>query len=113
MDIQIVEKGNVFLVLLKGSLDMYSSLELKNRTDKIPVSNQTEIIIDFAHINFVDSSGIGTLIKIFHQIKEAGGKLYLTNLKPPIEKVFKVAGLMNLFPILPEDEYKTRYSPNS
>ncbi|MCS6985206.1 MAG: STAS domain-containing protein [Leptospiraceae bacterium] len=113
MEIQVVQKGDLVVLQPKGSLDMYSSLELKNRMDKIAVGKNTEVFIDFSNINFVDSSGIGTLIKIAHQIQEAGGKVSLAGLKPTIEKVFKISGLINVFPILTEVELRNRLQGDS
>ncbi len=109
MDIKLHQKGDYAILQIKGSLDMYSSLELKNLTENLPVGSSTSIILDLSEVNYVDSSGIGTMIKIVNQVQDAGGKLYITGLKPMIEKIFKVAGLMNYFAILSEHDFKSRF----
>lgn len=88
---------------------MYTALELKNKVDGLDFSENETLVLDLNEITYVDSSGIGTLIKIVNQVKENKVSFYLTGLKPMIEKIFKVAGLMNYFSILNEEEYKKNY----
>ncbi len=109
MNIQVYEGKGYKKILLKGSLDMYTALELKNQVDGLSFVQSETMILDLNEITYVDSSGIGTLIKIVNQLKENKVAFYLTGLKPMIEKIFKVAGLMNYFSILSEDDYKKNY----
>ena len=104
MEVNTIEKDSYTVLQLKGSLDIYTSLDLKNDIDNIKLQSGHSVVFDLNHVDYVDSSGIGTLIKIVNQVQEAGGQFYICGLKPMIEKIFKVAGLMTYFTILSAEE---------
>ncbi|EPG73069.1 STAS domain protein [Leptospira fainei serovar Hurstbridge str. BUT 6] len=60
-------------------------------------------------MNYIDSSGIGMLIKQLNYVQELNGKFFIANMKPAIEKVFKVAGLTSYFQTLSELEFTAKY----
>ncbi len=60
-------------------------------------------------LTYIDSSGIGILIKALNYVQGLNGKLRVAKLKPAIEKVFKVSGLTSYFEILSLDEYNEQY----
>ena len=109
MEIKTTQKEDYTVLQLKGSLDMYTSLDLKNQCDQLGITKGHILVFDLGEVNYVDSSGIGTLIKIVNFVHEAGGEFYITGLKPMIEKIFKVAGLMSYFSRLSEEEFKSRF----
>ena len=109
MEVKTSTKDNYTVLQLKGSLDIYTSLDLKASIDNVTISKGKFLVFDLNHVDYVDSSGIGTLIKIVNQVQEAEGEFFITGLKPMIEKIFKVAGLMTYFTILTHDEYEKRF----
>ena len=109
MEVKIHQKNDYTVLMLKGSLDIYTSLDLKNSIDQITLKPEISLIFDLSNVDYVDSSGIGTLIKIVNQVHDANGDFYITGLKPMIEKIFKVAGLMTYFTILSEQEFNSKY----
>lgn len=96
---------------LKGSLDIYTSLELKNQIEETCSKKAKNLIIDLEKIDYVDSSGIGTLIKGLNFSKGKNIAFMIANVQPTIEKVFKVAGLLSFFTILNKAEYQKNYPP--
>ncbi len=109
MEVNTIQKENYIVLQLKGSLDIYTSLDLKNDVDGLKLKKDIAVIFDLNNVDYVDSSGIGTLIKIVNQVQEAGGQFYITGLKPMIEKIFKVAGLMTYFTILSAEEANSQF----
>lgn len=109
MDIKTFEKDNYSVLKIKGSVDMYTALDIKSAADALNISDGHALIFDLAGVNYIDSSGIGTLIKILNEVDEKNGHFYMTNLKPMIEKIFKVAGLVSYFSILSTEDYEEKY----
>ena len=109
MEIKVHKKSDYVVVDLSGSLDIYTSIELKNVVEENIVDKAQTLIINLDNVSYVDSSGIGTLIKSFNHLESLGGKFIIANLKPIIEKVFKVAGLTSYFKIIDNDELTTKY----
>lgn len=109
MDIKVHEKSDYSVIYLKGSLDMYTSVELKSQTDQLSLKPNDNLVLLLNDVSYIDSSGIGVLIKIVNAVHAQQAEVYLTGIKPMIEKIFKVAGLMSFFSFLTEEEVKTKY----
>jgi anti-sigma B factor antagonist len=109
MDINHRKSGSMNIFTLSGSLDIYTAVELKQYFESIVKEKDNEAVIDLEKVSYVDSSGIGMLIKIMNYVKALNGKFYLTNMKPPLEKVFKVAGLSSYFSFIGDRDFAERY----
>jgi anti-sigma B factor antagonist len=105
MEITVDKDSNRIIFKLDGSLDIYTSLDLKIALEKHIDGNTANVIIDMEKLTYIDSSGIGILIKSLNFVQGHNSKLYIANLKPVIEKVFKVSGLTAYFEILSHDDY--------
>ncbi len=104
------QKTDSYAVLsLDGSLDMYTSLDLKHAIDNMQPGPGFIVILDLALVTYIDSSGIGTLIKLVNELNGKNMALFLSGLVPMIEKIFKIAGLNNFFHILTPGELRDKY----
>ncbi|MCS7204251.1 MAG: STAS domain-containing protein [Leptospiraceae bacterium] len=109
MEIVIHRKDNRFVFQLDGSLDIYTSLDLKSSLEENIKESNVDVCIDLDKLNYIDSSGIGILIKSLNYIQSLNGNMCVANLKPSIEKIFKVSGLTTYFEIINRDEFESRY----
>lgn len=110
MEITVRTKENKFVFDLEGSLDIYTSLDLKSALESHVKGQGTDVCINLDHLTYIDSSGIGILIKSLNYIQGMNGNMCVANLKPAIEKVFKVSGLTTYFEILSPDDFSSRYA---
>lgn len=53
--------------------------------------------IDLAGVTFMDSSGLGALVRIRAATQERGKRVVLTNVPASIERLFAVTGLTGIF----------------
>ncbi|RNL78983.1 STAS domain-containing protein [Nocardioides marmorisolisilvae] len=60
-------------------------------------SAATDVEIDLGGVSFIDSSGLGTLVRIRNQIRERGGKVRLTHVPEVVARVLEVSGLAQAF----------------
>ena len=110
MEINIKKNGNQIIFELEGSLDIYTSLDLKAALEENVTGENLDVLIDMDKLTYIDSSGIGILIKALNYVQGQKGKLSVANLKPAIEKVFKVSGLTSYFEILSPEDFQARIS---
>jgi len=110
MEIHHRKSGEMNIFSLTGSLDIYTAVEFKNYFESIVKGEENQVIIDLEKLNYIDSSGIGMLIKMLNYVKSLNGKFYLTNMKPHLEKVFRVAGLSSYFNFIGDKDFAERYS---
>lgn len=109
MEISIHKKDNKYVFDLNGSLDIYTSLDLKSALEDNLKESNLDVCINLDKLNYIDSSGIGILIKSLNYIQSLNGNMCVANLKPSIEKIFKVSGLTTYFEILSWEEFEKRY----
>lgn len=108
MEINVKTNANLIIFELEGSLDIYTSLDLKASLEEKVTGENLDVVIDMEKLTYIDSSGIGILIKALNYVQGQKGKLSVANLKPAIEKVFKVSGLTTYFEILSSEDFKNK-----
>lgn len=93
-----VYNGSLYLVIA-GELDEHSSSYVREEMDKaFAKSGFSQIIIDLAELDFMDSTGIGVLLGRYNNMKEKNIPIYICNPSKHAEKIFKITGLYNLMP---------------
>ncbi|MCB1306848.1 MAG: STAS domain-containing protein [Leptospiraceae bacterium] len=80
----------VIIRLKMPQIDMFNVTELIESFKEIIDKQLPNIILDMSATGFIDSSGMGGLIRIHQQIKQYEGNFMITGLNP------KVANLMRL-----------------
>jgi anti-sigma B factor antagonist len=58
------------------------------------------VVLDFAKVDFVDSLGLGSLIKMYTSFKKAGIDMALANLVPDVLSSLRLTKLDQILPIL-------------
>lgn len=99
MNINIKENDLFSLVSLAGDLDLGSSYKLKDEINSLSSKDVKNIIIDFKELNYIDSSGIGALLRINSQFNSPGKSLWLINITGQVHEIIKLARLYEYFPI--------------
>lgn len=101
MQIVCKKKENHLIIGLKGELDMSTADEFKNKIEEqLDVTGATNLIINFAEVPFVDSSGLGVILGRYKRVSEHGGKMGVVEVKPQVKRIFELSGIfriINLF----------------
>lgn len=100
MDIQVDTKDGTTLFHLKGDLDLYSSPQIRNEFSKHSDSGTPKIAVDFSQVEYIDSSGLATLIELLQKLKKSSGRLCLYNINDTVLSVFELAKLDGIFRIV-------------
>lgn len=99
------ERGNTGILRLSGEVDMHSSPKLRQALLDFTKRKKTTIGIDLGEVDYIDSSGLATLIEAMKSCKTYKGRMVLARIKPNVLEVFKLAKLTGFFEIadaLPE-----------
>lgn len=84
---------------IRGDLDLYSAPELLKKTMEILQQRITHFHIDCTHVKYLDSSGVGTIIKTLQAAKARSIKMTFSGIQGTPRKVLSMA---NILPILTE-----------
>ena len=99
VQIDFNEKNNIWVVVPEGEIDIYTSPKLKETLISALDDKKTDILIDGEKLDYVDSTGLGTLISILKETRENNNKIYMENIKPNIRKLFDITELDKVFVI--------------
>ena len=91
--------SDVHLVTLDGDLDSYSAPELRGLLTGLLANGPARIVLDCSALDYVDSSGLGTLVAVLKQTSDAHGALVLACPQEKVMRVLRVTGLHRLFPV--------------
>ena len=79
---------------LSGEIDHHSAQDLRERIDsQLAVLLPDRLILDFAAVTFMDSSGLGLILGRQRRMQSAGGKLVVQHPPQQIKKVLDLAGV--------------------
>ncbi len=82
-----------------GDLDNYTAPKLRGCLRQLVADGQYHIILDLTNVGFLDSTGLGVLVRGLKQIRTHDGQLALVYENQQLNKTFHVTGLVKAFPI--------------
>ena len=97
MPVTIEVNGNTMTARLSGELDHHHTQKLREEIDRsVQKEHPSRLILNFAGVEFMDSSGIGLVLGRYRLMQEREGSLALSAMPPHIRRVMRVAGIANL-----------------
>ena len=113
MEINVRKLSEVRIVQVRGALRLGSGVDsFRQAIDDAMSTGDTRLVINFAEVPMIDSSGIGILVKAMASAKQRGGGVKLLNPSKFVVQTLKLIGVLNLFEIF-EDENGAVQSFNS
>jgi anti-sigma B factor antagonist len=102
----------VFTLSLAGSLDSNTYSVLEQKVDYLIGEGEAKVInFDMAGVDYISSMGVRVILKAQKDLKKRGGHLTMMNLRPQIERVFKIINALpslQIFSSIEElDDYLT------
>lgn len=83
---------------------------LRDAVTKLADSGKTKILLNLAEVPYVDSAGLGEIVRTYTTVSRKGGKLKLLNLTKKIEDLLSITKLLTVFETYDsEDEAVSSY----
>lgn len=110
---EIIEErvDDVDLLTFKGRLESDSAKDVKEKINILTKENRIKIVMDMADVNFIDSSGLGSLVASLRSVNKLGGDIKIASLQDPVRVIFELTKLHRVFEIFDDkgsavDTYK-------
>ena len=103
---KIVERqvGDVVILDLHGKILIGEGDDaLREAVTKLVDSGKTKILLNLADVPYVDSAGLGEIVRCYTTVSKKGGKLKLLNLTKKIKDLLAITKLLTVFEVY-EDE---------
>ena len=92
------------ILSLAGRFTLDDKELFQNFVDQYVDGAQDVLVLDMSELEFIDSAGIGDLIKLKMGPAKSYKQLYVCGLQDSVERVFRVSGLVQLFEIIDSGE---------
>lgn len=93
--------GDRTIVALTGDIDVNTSGRLRDTLIGLVDGGSRHLVIDLDRVTFLDSTGLGVLVGVFHRLRALGGSLVFAGGTERVRDVFHVTQLTKIFPLHP------------
>ena len=99
MKIKVREKDEITILEISGEITIgQGDVELRKEiNDLVGSQDKMNIILNLGKVSFIDSSGIGEIVRSYTTVQKNGGKLKLVGLEAKIRDLFTITRLITVF----------------
>ncbi|HEV2814726.1 MAG TPA: STAS domain-containing protein [Solirubrobacteraceae bacterium] len=83
-----------------GALDLATSRGLQTRLAELAGENGQEAILDLSGVSFIDSVGLGVVLKAASRFHRQGKRLLIVAPAGPVHRIFEFAGVSDRLPVV-------------
>jgi len=97
---QIVERtiGDVLILDVKGRITLGEGDELlKDKVNSLLNQGQKKIVLNLAEVPYIDSAGLGEIVRTYTTVSRQGGNLKLLALTKRITDLLAITKLLTVF----------------
>lgn len=92
-EMKVIARAPEFCFALSGEIDSGNAEDFYNEVMAEYQASPAGIVFECANLQFIDSTTLGTFVKIFNEIKSGGHAVRLINLQPRLKKLFVICAL--------------------
>jgi len=98
MQIQERKVGDVVVLDLKGKITLGEGDELlKDKVNSLVNQGHKKVILNLADVPYIDSAGLGEVVRTYTTVSRQGGSLKLLNLTKRITDLLSITKLLTVF----------------
>ncbi len=99
LDVRVEREPDATVVRLAGEVDLRTSPQLRGRFLELFDERPSRIILDLTHVDYIDSSGVGTVVELKRRAMRSESKVVLVGLQPRVRSLFEITRLDKFFTI--------------
>jgi anti-sigma B factor antagonist len=96
--------GPISLLDVSGSLTSFEMGALRESVSRLLKQGRKNIVLNLTALQYLDSSGIGELAKVYVSVVKAAGQMKVIGLSRRVEEILKVTQLYQVLPEFPDEE---------
>ena len=95
-----VDKNEITVLTLKGSLNALTAPEVKANIDALVAEKRLQVTVDLSGLDLIDSSGVGAIVSLFKRLRMIGGDVKIAALRGQPKEIFRILRLEKAFDIV-------------
>lgn len=93
-------ESGVAVISVSGEIDVVTCGLLRNGLLRVVTDgNFRSLVVNLAGVTFIDSTGIGVLVGVWHRVRASDGSLALAMPSSQVQKVLDATGLTKVLPV--------------
>ena len=89
--------GDATILTPAGRLDSQSASAFRDRLEGVDATGR--LVMDLAGVDYISSAGLAVLLWLAKRMRDAGGRLALCGVAPPVRRVLELAGYIQYFTV--------------
>jgi anti-sigma B factor antagonist len=99
MEIKENKQGKVVVLKLIGRLDSLTTKNFREKVKSLAQQRYVLLVLDMSEVDFMDSSGLGSLVAALRSVGHEGGNIKIADLQPRVRALFELTRLHQIFEI--------------
>ena len=95
---------DIKVIAPQGILDGTQAKEFRIEVDESLKEGTKIILVDFSHVTFMDSSGLGALVLALKSIRSKGSKIILCSINEQVKMLFELTSMDKVFEIFTDEK---------
>ena len=101
------------LLEISGRLTSFEVGALGDSIARLLKQDRKDIVLNLSGLQYLDSSGIGELARLYVTVVKHGGQMKVIGLSSKVEEILKISKLYQVFPEFPDEEAALRSFPDT
>lgn len=107
LTIAVVDRAPYCVVEVVGELDVYTTAQLRVVLQERLVQSDVHLVVDLTGVSFMDSTGLGLLVRVHKQARTLRGSLAVVCVEGPVRRVIAVTGMLHVLRVFDSIEEAT------
>lgn len=98
---------------ISGRLTSFEVGALRDAISRLLKHGRKNIVLNLSGLQYLDSSGIGELARLYVMVVKQGGQMKVIGLSSKVEEILKITKLYQVFPEYPDEAAALRSFPET
>ncbi len=98
------EREGISILDLKGRLTVGEASVVREKVTALSAAGKTKVILNLHNVDYIDSTGLGSMVICFTTLKKAGGALKLLNLNKRNIELLLLTKLHTIFEVFSDEQ---------
>ncbi len=105
MEIHARAVGDVHVLDISGKITLgEATANIRHTISDLLANGGKKVVLNLTDVNYVDSSGIGELVRTYTTVTKEGGELKLLNLTRKIRELLVITKLLTVFQVYDNEQ---------
>lgn len=99
LSVEIAGSPDAWIVRCSGEIDAATAEDVETVLTAVAEDGCKNIVVDLTHVDFIDSTGIGVLLRVHRMVEGSGHRVSVHGCSPAAQRLFEITRLDRLLEI--------------